>query len=395
MTAADQLTDPSARFIFRNAAESGLFEATYASSEALTLAARRSTASTFQKINPIGKHGVLLHRGGQVMQTVEEFHRLAAFVRHFDEDAAQVAVRSGNLEQVVRHQHAAADMVNAVHFDYQNLSLWEEKFKTVIPFFVWMRRNLPLQMSALVEKPQMITRYMHLVNAANEMFDSRDQDLGPRRYGGQSFVGTDIVLNEDTPFWAQLILDPDIPVKDLFAIEDPLSPSSYVNLAISMLGPQISEPIKLLNEDSYDVSAPVGWQMATRGYNALTSGGIDTSTRVDSRAAALMRTLFPPASEYLTAFETDDKRLQERGLAPDPTVWDRLKVGAADLVLPGLGVDTYTPAEQYALGQSSKYSQQQWLTDMRKRGVLTPEIEEMLASTAKQQVANDPLAAFR
>jgi hypothetical protein len=374
VTAAARLDDNDAQLIFGWAARSGLFDATYASDEALKLAARRFEATLAQKLNPLSSHGPLLHGGGMVMQNVEAFHRLAAFVRHFPQDQA----RELGGDFASRSAAFANDMVNMVHFDYADLTRLEEGIKKFVPFFVWTRRNLPLQMRALVEQPRMIARYNHLIHGFNDQMESRD-DIGPRRYGGQSFIGTDMVWGEDTPFWARVILDPDIPVKDLFELENPLSPQSYLNLAIGMLSPHIQQPLQLAEQDSYKVNAPVGFQWATRAVNsALRGADWNAPARMDSRVSALLRTLLPPASEYLTAFEDDARRKQRLGIVDDD-LWSRIRAGLIDATLPGLGYQTQSVADQEALFAQSAYSYSGFVSELRKSGVLTPELEATLS----------------
>ena len=379
VTAADGMADPLARFYFKEAAKAGLFDSTFSNQEILRKLAKEAATSRTSKYNPLSSAGPLIQAGGYAMENIENYFRLAAFIRHMP------AELMGETDDALLRAGAgyANDMVNMVHFDYASLTNAEEHLKNFIPFFVWTRRNMPLQMRALVEQPRMIARYNHLLQVGNDMSDSRD-DQGPRKYGGQAFIGTDMYLNEDTPFWAQLILDPDIPVKDLFEIDNPLSPASYLNLLTGMLGPQIQEPLKIAFQDSYQTTAPTGWTGITRAVKAVLDGeaDINTNPRIDSRVASIMKLVFPPASEYLTAFEQDPTRMQAQGIVKGD-IGSRARAGIMDLTLPGVGFSSATPASEYSVYQSSIFSGRDILTELRKQGIITLEDDESYDAWAK------------
>lgn len=370
VVAASRMQDERARFYFGQAAKSGIFDETFTSQEVLGKMVRESTGSVLTK-NPLGTKGALLSAGGEAMGTIENYFRMAAFVRHMPDNL----LRETDEMMLAAGRGFANDMVNMVHFDYTNLTHVEEKIKQFIPFYVWTRRNLPLQMRALVESPSSIATYNHLIHVGNDMSSSRDE--GPRRYGGSMFIGTDLYMNEGTENWAQFILDPDIPVKDLFRIEEPLNPASYLNLAVGMLGPQFGEPLKAVFDEPYQTTAPVGFAAVTRGVKALfdADADLDTNPRISSRTASLMKLVFPPASEFLTAFETDPVRMQKQGIV-EGDIGTRVRAGLQDLVLPGLGVQTVTPHSEYSVYQSSAYSIPEIMREKRKSGEVTREDEE-------------------
>jgi hypothetical protein len=366
------MDDPMASYMFEQAALAGLFDSTFSNQEILKkLAREQATGRNWQKVNPLSSQGPLITGGGIAMENIEDFFRLAAFVRHMPNEL----IGSTDAKMLSAAAGYANDMVNMVHFDYKNLTAVEERIKDFIPFFVWTRRNLPLQMKALVEQPRLVARYNHMIHVGNDMSDSQDE--GPRKYGGQMFIGTDMVMNPDTPFWAKLIFDPDIPVKDLFEIESPLNPMSYLNLVTGMLGPQIQEPMKMAFQDPYQTTAPAGWSGITRLFAAALDGNadLDTNPRIDSRVASIMKLAFPPASEFLTAFEKDPVRMQRQGIV-EGDVGTRVRAGLMDLTLPGLGFQTQTPASSYSVYQSSMFSGQDALSEMRKRGIITAETDE-------------------
>ncbi len=99
----------------------------------------------------------LTRLGAHFMEGTEDFLRMSAFMRWYDPADPSTA-------------KVAREMVEAVHFNYTNLTPFETKVKSVVPFFVWQRRNIPLQIQQLVENPRMIQRYQHMMNAMDENF---------------------------------------------------------------------------------------------------------------------------------------------------------------------------------------------------------------------------------
>jgi hypothetical protein len=72
----------------------------------------------------------------------ERFIRMAAFIN----GSRRFGLEDGG--------EAAGYFTKALQFDYQDLSEFERRYlKNIIPFYVWTRRNLPLQFSALVYQP--------------------------------------------------------------------------------------------------------------------------------------------------------------------------------------------------------------------------------------------------
>jgi len=43
--------------------------------------------------------------------------------------------------------------VNRYHFDYSDLSKFDEKAKQIVPFWIWSTRNIPLQVANQWSRP--------------------------------------------------------------------------------------------------------------------------------------------------------------------------------------------------------------------------------------------------
>jgi hypothetical protein len=86
-----------------------------------------------------GSHGTMATKGRALNQAVEQHARMSHFLYSVD--------RLGDLEQ-------AAARTNTVLFDYSRVTPFEQKIaKKVMPFWTFMRKNIPGQLRAFIENP--------------------------------------------------------------------------------------------------------------------------------------------------------------------------------------------------------------------------------------------------
>lgn len=94
--------------------------------------------------------------------------------------------------------------IKRIHFDYSELSRFDKKMKAVIPFWIFMSRNLPLQMQQMMLKPRVYAQYgsfVRNVKAPNQDMKQWQEDRGgfvlfndSTMFGGS---GQNIVLMPD------------------------------------------------------------------------------------------------------------------------------------------------------------------------------------------------------
>jgi hypothetical protein len=121
----------------------------------------------------------------------------------------------------------AFERVAKYHFDYSDLSPFEEKIKHIVPFYTWTRKNLPLQIEGMLRKPRMYSRYMSAkrsVEATNE-----EEGLVPSWYKDTLTIH----LGDGN------YLFPELPFKDLNVLGNPQQ-------ALGMVSPVIKTPIEIL-----------------------------------------------------------------------------------------------------------------------------------------------------
>lgn len=98
----------------------------------------------------------------------EDFLRFAAFIRA----SKDIGTRDGG--------YAASLFVKAVHFDYADLSQFERDYlKLLLPFYTWMRHNIPMQFRSLIHDPSRITNAIKLQESLAYMFSNDSEDQYP------------------------------------------------------------------------------------------------------------------------------------------------------------------------------------------------------------------------
>jgi len=131
-------------------------------SEALGHMARRHISTARQKFN------TKTARLAEVNSIREDAFRLSHFISAADKKAKQ----GGSWEDAFVH---AGDELSRGNVDYGKLSTWErEKAKRVIPFYSWMRGNLPHQVSMLATRPGFMAMYPKMQDFLQNMLNTDD-----------------------------------------------------------------------------------------------------------------------------------------------------------------------------------------------------------------------------
>jgi hypothetical protein len=380
-TAARNALDPESREIIGAFFAQGAGESSFARSSwnRLDFGADRSMR---QRLNPMSSQGFLVEGGQWGMQSVEDYLRMACFRHHYKRAAAGL-VGDARLSAAA----AANSWTLAVHFDYKNLTALEKKVKSVVPFFVWTRRNLPLQMRALVERPDLFAKYNHLVHGFNDQGLDGPYDAYPFGPNQPSLLtDTGMVMNADTPMWARFILSPDLPLNDLGNIENVFSPASWINLIAGTLGPQITAPFQAqAQEEMGDVNAPAGLAQIIQMIDWLPGPNplghmVGGQAQMSRSLRTLAETALPMMGEFTRPWDTDPSRMQRLGVTEDAGMFDLERLRALGVNFArGFGLKTQTPTDIYSGSFATATDLDKIIEGLRRRGILPPsEVQQRL-----------------
>ena len=347
-----EAVSPANRALFQAALDQEVIGTGFVRSE---LGVALGTGGAAKKANPFDANNFILFKGGaEMMQTLEDSVRLAAFHRWFDDAVPESAA-------------FARQMVMVAHFDYQHLGEIEQKLKAFAPFFVWTRRNVPLQLRAIYENPAYLQTFNHASRAARDNFgDGEDRQYG--QYTGSLAFPLPLGQTGDEETWARWILDPELPfanLEDLPLFADrregnvlplgggAMSPTAWIGWGAQLLAPQWSFAGESVYGEEFDVNAPTGLNEVLRLLNTvdffdmIPDPSQSGQVKIGSQTASAYRTVLPFLPEY-TDFFGGGSSTREARLGFDneeESLRDRLSAFVQAQFGSGLGLERQTPTD--------------------------------------------------
>lgn len=203
-----------------------------------------------------------IKQGLRLGTEIEETQRGALFIE---------AMMNGNSPS------EALDVVNQFLFDYSNLTEQEQKYmKRAIPFYTFMRKNVPLQLREMMLQPEL---YRNLEKGINNF---------------ERFSGEDYVRDEDRSEWRKDYIQvpfqiegknfgftPNLPYQQL----DRLTPSKL----IGQTSPLIKAPIELATGEY----AYTGMPISDAGEYLINQFSIPRAVAVTKEKEGIDKTLYP------------------------------------------------------------------------------------------------------
>ena len=309
----------------------------------------------------------LFQAGGAMMEASEDWMRMALFVEEFDRAIAR------GLDPE-RAADVGKSFVDAIHFDYSDLTSIERSIQNAIPFYTWTRKNVPLQLRMLIEQPRIVARYSYLMNEVDENWQVPEdyEDLPiPYAQGHAAIVG----IQGEGAFATRILFDPRLPITDLGELfEAGVTPSTkWLEYISSQMGPWVTLPFDLQQQAEWgDVNAPAGFNQTVAWLN---DKGFDfkVSDEGDWRIPRWQRTAFESAFPLWTytverAVPQDPARKQQLGYQePDPGILDRAE-GFGRRYLSGLGVRVSSPAQVDDVAYEQREQVQDILDELKIEG---------------------------
>lgn len=140
----------------------------------------------------------------------------------------------------------ALDRITRIHFDYGQISRFDESARRLIPFWTFMSRNLPMQISQMWMKPRLFNQY----NSFVRNFRGEDEDFTPEYFKN---IGA-FRLGETKLGGLPLYLQPDFAhnrvIEDVSNIEDVISGRNPAR-ALSDINPFFTAPAELITSKNF------------------------------------------------------------------------------------------------------------------------------------------------
>jgi hypothetical protein len=225
-----------------------------------------------------------------------------------------------------------------------------------------------------------MNRYTHLMNSFDDAFRGDEYGDWPNDpYRSPLAADTGFVLNGDSPFWAKLIFEPDLPLTDLEVMGNPLSVDTYLNIVANTINPVATTPFNFMQSNEYGTTqAPIGMNEAMRLTNwvgATDNPAQEGRVQVGIGTSQAFLTAFPIISEYsnLLSLQTNPNRRQQLGIVDEDGVSlaERLR-GAGITLARGLGLQSTTPNAARSTSAIAQTDVYEMVDRLKADGTLTP-----------------------
>lgn len=259
--------------------------------EAKSNASRRMMQAANKSINNAYGNAMSDLSGG-----AEDYMRFAAFLEGVERYGLDDGGLSANL------------LMKALHFDYGDLSEFEARvLRNAIPFYTWMRNNIPLQIRGMMTDPSRLMKIVRANEAAQTTFGDPDQneDELPQWVSEAFGWSTRAETGEGHNLAVNLGA---LPITDL---NNWFGPDGKPQLKenISSLNPLITVAAELAMQrdtftgaayDENGVKMPAQWKPVQPALHAmgLTKGrDAEGNLYIDEGAYEAVKSLFPPVSQ--------------------------------------------------------------------------------------------------
>lgn len=119
-------------------------------------------------VNPLSRQDLLTQVGDVIGSNIETTQRMNLFLASLDEGMG--------MREAVKN-------VNDYMFDYSDLTNFEKTvLKRIIPFYTYMRKNIPMELKKLFTEPQKFTPFAYLENEATDNMDEPIEDSWRNRW---------------------------------------------------------------------------------------------------------------------------------------------------------------------------------------------------------------------
>lgn len=186
--------------------------------------------SIAQLLNPLSQKNALIRGGRAVGSSVENQGRSFGFL-------SALKNTGGDIKE-------SAKIADKTFFDYGDVTKFEQDvLKRTIPFYTWMRKNVPLQAENIVRTPGKYSGVNKALDGVRDLSDPVDETNLPEYMNTPTWVKTPLKQSGKPMYW-----NSNLPYGDL----EKLNPSKLGETALGSLAPTIKAPMEMyFNKNSF------------------------------------------------------------------------------------------------------------------------------------------------
>jgi hypothetical protein len=132
----------------------------------------------------------------------------------------------------------SADWVKRAHFDYEELTPFEQKvMKRIFPFYTWTRKDIPYQLTQMINRPGKYAVFAHAVQTSNELATGDPHTPDENAALMPEWMRNDYMFRVPG-FGGNAYINPNIGVQDIASLEHPLRQgiASHLNPVAQIAG---------------------------------------------------------------------------------------------------------------------------------------------------------------
>ena len=283
----------------------------------------------------------------------------------------ELAVRMGMALDGARKGFTVAENAARIaryHFDYTDLSRLDVLTRRVVPFWLFMSRNVPLQLTNQVMRPGMYLSWNKLRDATDEYEDPLMADWRRRRGGINLPWGA--MLDFDLPFQDVQGQIGQFHPMALFGSTTPIlrSPVEFGTGQRIAFGGSYPYSTDYRGAGLSDLPAAfAGWIGGLGGAEGATTTGAD-GLMVSERFAGPVAGLLPPLGQLQRVLSA--AQVPQELLGGPENYYERDPLSALLGGYAGLGYDKITEGERESTIRRRRFKLQEELEDLRQRGIL-------------------------
>lgn len=198
----------------------------------------------------------------------ENFVRMTTFVHALKEEGTKM----GGIETFADLNKAAekaADTVRKFHFDYSDLTPFEGKLRRAIPFYTFMRKNIPLQLEMLMLHPGKISQVPKGFAAIQSLLGTDPQHLPVTEHIPAYMRDVfNLRIRGETPGHNAAYMGVPLPLEDLSRTFTG-STADVVRKIVAQTTPAIRAPVEIGTKTSLTSGAPLHGSIGQYAVNQL------------------------------------------------------------------------------------------------------------------------------
>lgn len=187
-------------------------------------------------------------KGNTIKESIKDYDLMDVMSKYgnFIDNQSRTANFVHYLKQGMEPEQAV-QQVEKFLFNYNDISDFERNvMRRIVPFYTYMRKNLPLQIEQLSKQPDKYRKVMYALEGVGNMVDKEDRiDRSYMPNYTKNWIETPFKVDNEDDREESIFIDPSLPHQTLSKLDALINPKQGKQEMLSMLSPAITLPYEL------------------------------------------------------------------------------------------------------------------------------------------------------